>query len=403
MGGGRVAAVGAALWLVGLFAPGGGALAQGTARSLDLDTSVRSLGRGGAANAVFWDGGNEWANPALLGYRRGLSFAWERQELVPELADDVLLSSRRLSLGLWGVGFSTMGQPIDVIGGADLDYGSSEATDPEGNPVGSADSFEHIRAWSAGVSVAELLDHVTSLFGGRSSVADWADVAVGTSRKRVAMALYPPETHKADATDWGILARVTPLDTRRGTGGDAGATHRVELSFGHSMLNANDAMLDVGRFGRRYPTSRIKRDGGAIGWTMRAAPEAAGAGRRMARWLGPDRALVRVVVAADREHVSAGGDESAAYDVDRRGLDASFGRVLALRVGQVRDVEGDIDGFSWGLGFGAPLGPLAELAYDFASIPQAEGLGPRHAHAVTLRLDVLETLRTWREEGSHAN
>ena len=403
MGGNRVAVFGAAVWVAGMFALGGDAIAQGTARSLDLDTSVRSLGRGGAANAVFWDGGNEWANPALLGYRRGLSFAWDRQQLVPELADDVTHTSRRVSLGLWGVGFSSMGQPVDVIGGADLDYGSSEGTDPGGNPTGTYSSFEHIRAWSLGVSAAAVLDQVAALFGGRTSVADWADVAVGTSRKRFAMALFPPETHTANATDWGLLARLTPLDTRRGAGAAAGATHRVDLSFGHSMLNANDATLDVGLFGRAVPTSRIKRDGGAIGWTLRAAPGAGGPGRRMARCLGPDGALVRVVLAADREHVSAGDDESGAYDVERRGLEAAFGRVFALRLGHVRDEEGDIDGYSWGLGVGAPLGPLAELAYDFASIPQAEGLDHRSAHSVTLRLDVLETLRTWREEGSHAN
>ena len=397
-----VAAVGAALCVAAFTWPVGEAAAQGTARSLDLDTSVRSLGRGGATNAVFWDGGNEWANPALLGYRRGLSFSWDRQELVPDLADDVVLSSRRVSLGLWGLGFSTAGQPVDVIGGTDLDYGRSEIVDAGGNPIGAYDSFEHIRAWSFGASLANLVDNAVIALGRRSGLADWADLAAGVSRKRITMAIYPPETYTANATDWGVLVRVSPLDTRRGAGAAPGATHRLDLSFGHSVLNSNDALIDFPFYGP-VPTSRIRRDGGAVGWTLRASPEAARADRRLHCALGRDLALVRVVFAMDHEHVGRGDDEGYGYDVDRWGGEAALGRVAALRLGHVQDWTGGIDGWSWGFGLGAPLGSLADLAYDFASIPQASGLDHRHAHSVTLRLDVLGALGSWREEGGRAN
>ena len=51
--------------------------AQGTARSLDIDASIRSAGMGGACNAVFWGADpNDWANPALLGYHSGLRYSW---------------------------------------------------------------------------------------------------------------------------------------------------------------------------------------------------------------------------------------------------------------------------------------------------------------------------------------
>jgi hypothetical protein len=402
--GGRVrAAMAAAMAMLGMVALGGDAAAQGTARSLDLDTSVRSLGRGGASVAVFWDGGSEWVNPSLLGYRNGLSFTWDRHELVPGVADGVVLSSRRLSLGLWGVGFSTSGQPVDVIGGTDLDYGAQYMTDASGNFIGTWHSYEHIRSWSLGLSAATLFDHAAALLGNAMRLSDWADVAVGGSWKRVGVALDPPQTFSTDATDIGLLVRLSPLDTRRGAGAGGGVTHRVDLSYGQVVLNSNDPTIDFGIYGGAVPTSRLERNGGAIGWTVRLSPEDLRRDARLRRIAGPDGAMLRVVAARDGEHVSAGQNEAYAYDVDRWGTEITFGRVAALRTGHVSDREGDIQGFSWGFGLGAPLGPVGEVSYDFSSTPQAEGLDSRHSHSVTLRVDVLATLKSWREEGSHAN
>ena len=380
----------------------GSAAAQGTARSLDIDTSVRSQGRGSASNAVFWDGGNEWANPALLGYRNGFSVTWDHQQLVPQLADDVVMSTRRVSLGLWGLGVSVAGQPIDVIGGSDLEYGWSESTDIFGNPVPGPYSFEHTRAWSLGASLAGVFDELSARFGRSSSISDWADVAVGGSRKRVAVAFFAPYTYGTDATDIGVFARVSPIDTRRSAPGGAGSTQRLDVGYGHSVINANDAFIDYGGFSGPSPLSRIKRDGGSIGWTLRASPEKVKASRGLWRILGPDQALWRAVLAYDREHVSAGDEETYAYDVEHWGAEVSMGRLCAARVGHVLDRAGEIDGFSLGVGVGAPLGPLAELAYDFASIPQGGDLNNRYAHSLTFRLDVLGTLKHWREEAPDA-
>lgn len=392
----RALALAAALAL-----PAGNAAAQGTARSLDLDTSVRSLGRGSASSAVFWDGGNEWANPALLGYRRGFSVTWDYQQLVPQLAD-VSMSSRRVSLGLWGIGFSTAGQPVDVIGGTDLDYGESEGVDPAGNPTGTINSYERIRSWSIGASLATVFEAVSATLGRRSRVSDWADIAIGRSEKRVELSFNPPTTYGTDATDVGVFARVSPFDSRRSGKGGSGSTQRLDLAFGHSVINSNDAFLDFGLPAGSSPLSRIKRDGGSIGWTMRPSPVAVEASRRTWRVLGPDRELWRVVLAFDREHVSAGDDESEYFDVERWGAEVAMGRVFALRLGHVLDRQGGIDGVSLGVGVGLPIGPLAELGYDFASVPQGGELDNRYAHSLTFRLDVLETLKHWREEAPDA-
>ena len=384
------------------FAFSGRAAAQGTARSLDLDTSVRSLGRGGASVAAFWDGGSEWVNPSLLGYRNGLSFTWDRHELVPEIADNVMLSSRRLSLGLWGVGFSTAGKPIDVLGGTDLDYGVTVETDAAGNPIATSRSYEHIRSWSLGVSAATVFDQVAARFGNGTRLSDWADVAVGGSWKRVELALNPPQTFSTDATDVGLLVRLSPLDTRRSSGSAGGRTHRVDLAYGHAVLNSNNPEIDFGLFGGPVPTSRLERDGGSIGWTVRFAPDELARSGRLRRIAGPDGAMLRVLAARDWEHVSAGSNDASSRDVDRWGTEFDFGRVAAFRTGHVSDREGGILGYAWGFGLGAPLGPLGELSYDFSSTPQAGGLDNRNSQSITLRLDVLATLKSWREEAPHA-
>lgn len=383
-----------------LAAAAGGAAAQGTARSLDIDTSVRSSGRGGASVAVFQDGGSEWVNPALLGYRDGFSVTYDRHQLVPDLADDVVLSSRRVSLGLWGLGFSSAGLPADAIGGTDLDYGESVATDPYGNPISIARSVERVRSWSAGLSVATLADHVAGARGRAGKLSDWADLAAGVSLKQVRMTFYGAEVGETDAADWGVLVRVSPIDTRRG--GAAGRTQRLDLAFGHSVLNANDAAVDFGWAGP-VPTSRLRRDGWSAGWTLRAEEGELAPGRWLRRVAGRDGALLRVLVAMDQEHVgTTDEDEGATYGVDRWGVEAALGRVAALRFGHVRDREGDIDGYAWGFGLGAPLGPLAEVAYDYAHTPQAQQLDGRPSHAVTLRLDVLGTLGHWKKEAADA-
>ena len=72
----RYAQVSLAVLLLSLARPSAG-LAQGTARSMDIDLSIRSAGMAGASNAVFWGGSlNHWANPAVLGYTRGIRYEY---------------------------------------------------------------------------------------------------------------------------------------------------------------------------------------------------------------------------------------------------------------------------------------------------------------------------------------
>ena len=87
--------------------------AQGTARSLDLGVSIRAAGMGQASNAVFWgDGLDQWANPALLGYQRGIRYEWGKTQLVPGLLNDVFFKTNVIKLGGGGFGVSLSGKPL---------------------------------------------------------------------------------------------------------------------------------------------------------------------------------------------------------------------------------------------------------------------------------------------------
>src|SRR5436309_457264 len=114
--------------------------AQGSARSLDLDPSVRAAGMGAASIAVFWDGGNQWANPALLGEQHGLRYEWGKTRLVPDLAADIQFESNVVKLGGSGLGVALSGK--QGIGSLKLDYGQSEGKDDQGNRIGNFNSYE---------------------------------------------------------------------------------------------------------------------------------------------------------------------------------------------------------------------------------------------------------------------
>ncbi|NIW24423.1 MAG: hypothetical protein GWN29_07575, partial [Gammaproteobacteria bacterium] len=121
--------------------------------SLHIDPSIRAQGMGGASSAAFWGGDpNYWANPALLGYHRGLRYEYGKTQLVPDLATDVFFTSTRYSVGAWGVGFAFGGKP-GQLGGSRLDYGRSDFFDANGNFAGSFDSFENVETWGVGVNV----------------------------------------------------------------------------------------------------------------------------------------------------------------------------------------------------------------------------------------------------------
>jgi hypothetical protein len=234
--------------------------AQGSAISTILDTSVRAAGMGRASSAVFWGGGPDaWANPALLGYADGVRFESARTQLVPSLADDVTLKSRRLTLGAYGLGVVLAGKPIDGLGSTRLSYGESQATGPGGEDLGTYEAYEEVDAFGIGLSFARATEAVWRASGNEPPpLARYGDVALGLTKKDVKVFLLPAFPAygiaevggEGEAEDRGLFVRLSPYNTFDGgeeSGGLARTVRaRLDLGHGRSTLNRGQPLVEFG-------------------------------------------------------------------------------------------------------------------------------------------------------------
>lgn len=347
------------------------ACAQGTARSLDLDTSIRAAGMGGASAAVWWGEPGVWGNPASLSGVEGVGWVDGRTRLVPQLDPNVKFRSSRLLLGGAGVGVSLMGDPIGGLGRVRLDYGASPGTDPFGNPTAPFNSFEKTEAWAVGVSPLRLFDALRGTRGKGAREPGPVDFAAGFQHKHTLVALAPSTgfgTAEADCLDWGLSARVSLLP--RST---PGSPAHLELSGGFAVLNANDARFVFLNEDRASPPSRIRRMGLALHASL-ASPWSPVGGANPIWLVTGVRHAFELGLALDSEHVSAGGAPPG-FNVERFGLESTVLGLLSGRIGHVTDRLGDIVGNTWGFGVRLPLGPWASVSYDRASVPQPRDSG----------------------------
>lgn len=342
--------------------------AQGTARSMDLETSVRAAGMGGASAGVWWGEPGVWGNPASLAEATGIRWIDGHTQLLPGLASDVSFDTRRLLVGGGGFGFSFMGSPIEGLGKLRLDYGTSELTDPFGNPVGTFRSYEEVEAWGMGFSPFRVFDALRRLAGHGEPDPRPYDIAVGLQRKHTVVAILPPSlggTASGDTWDVGATGRFTLLP-----GTDPDLPLEFDVSGGISMLNADDEEFDFG-FDRAPPT-RTRR----IGLAMHAATRSPWSGGRnlpLRLFVGELRPL-EVGVAFDSDRNSAGG-KAPFYTVQHFGLEMTLLGVLTGRYGHYSDRAGQIVDDTFGYGVRLPIGPFGAVAYDHATVPQANGSG----------------------------
>jgi hypothetical protein len=391
------------------------AAAQGAGAVFLLDPSVRAAGAGGASNAAFWGGDpNYWANPALLGYHRGLRFEWGRTKLAPDFAPGVQFESKRLSLNVGGVGIAVAGVPDD-FGGLELDYGPVVLPSQGPTPFAVRDRIE---SWSVGLSLAEMAHAAARQSGDPVPEAlRRFDVAAGMTRKEARLGgnLFeaPAETGGAD---WGVLVRLTPVNTfenARRRDAPSGVRHRswrrlrdrdrvereariesrrtptrLDLAYGFSVINADDGSVPRSD-GSLEPLSRMIRHGVS-------AHVASGRADRfvdspwIARGLTPVLALG---FTADHEHVQPGDFADPSYDVRRFGAELTVMNVLSLRAGYVKDDEGDIEDTTLGVGVGYDFGRIAGVRFDWAEVPRAAGLEKIERKGFTAYVDAVALLQ----------
>jgi len=385
--------------------------AESGAQSLLIDPSVRASAMGRSSNAVFWGyDTNYWSNPSLLAYRQGVEYEWGRTQLVPDLAEDVFFTTKRLTLGAWGAGFLVAGKPVSDVGGLRLDYGKSVATDVDGNVLGTFTSYEDTQAFAAGVNVLEFAEHALKA-GGQEipSLSRFGDIAVGWSEKRTHVLLWPtlPALGLSElggyvtTHDSGVMVRITPYDGIDHSGllrkADRVLGARFDLSYGGSTQNYNNAMIAYVDADQADRIARIQ----IKGWGAHAALDTP-------RWRKDDIRSQRFgwVIDVLSPLVSAGitrskqlpliqnasGGLTAGERIENSGWEITIANIYSVRGGKIDDPAGTIQGHTSGWGLGLHLKDAAGFSYDRATVPQSIYLGPVHRKALTFYFN---PIRAW--------
>ena len=292
------------------------ASAQGTGRSLDIQPGARQNGMGATGVAIAEDAtGVSWWNPAGLGFvtRSGVDLTYA--QLVPGLASDVNYNYITFVRPTKGWGAFGLGLII-------LSYGTSEGTDPFGNPTGTFTSNE----------VSPALYYGTKLL---------PDFSVGASLKYIRIQLAPQSLSGVGAT-FGL---------------DVAALYRIpaaNLNLGVNVQNLGPSVTFINE-DETSPLSRNVKAGFA--------------------WDAFEREGFKVLLAGDF-------DQSLVTDEFWQlhgGLELRYTDQIAGRVGYYYDPLGQLEGMTYGLGLG-----WKGLALDFGSIPQAKDSGLPNVTKVTL-------------------
>ena len=292
------------------------AFAQGTGRSLDIQPGARQNGMGATGVAIADDAtGVTWWNPAGLGFVTRSAVDLTYAQLVPGLANDV--NYNYLTYVKPTAGWGAFG-----IGLVFLSYGTSEGTDPFGNPTGTFTSNE----------VSPAISYVTKLL---------PDLSVGASLKYIRIQLAPQSQSGVGATFGLDLAGLYRIPAAR-------------LNLAINVQNLGPSVTFINE-DQRSPLSRNVKAGLA--------------------WEAYSQQGFKVLVAGDF-------DQSLVTDAFWQlhgGLELRYSDQIAGRVGYYHDPLGQLEGLTYGIGLG-----WKGLAVDFGSIPQAKGSGLPNVSKLTL-------------------
>ena len=292
------------------------AFAQGTGRSLDIQPGARQNGMGATGVAIADDAtGVTWWNPAGLGFVTRSAVDLTYAQLVPGLANDV--NYNYLTYVKPTAGWGAFG-----IGLVFLSYGTSEGTDPFGNPTGTFTSNE----------VSPAISYGTKLL---------PDLSVGASLKYIRIQLAPQSQSGVGATFGLDLAGLYRIPAAR-------------LNFAINVQNLGPSVTFINE-DQRSPLSRNVKAGLA--------------------WEAYSQQGFKVLVAGDF-------DQSLVTDAFWQlhgGLELRYSDQIAGRVGYYHDPLGQLEGLTYGIGLG-----WKGLAVDFGSIPQAKGSGLPNVSKLTL-------------------
>lgn len=344
--------------------------------------STRGVALGSASTASPWGiDPDPWANPALLGYQRGLRYEGSEAQLVPDFTDDVFLHTNRLTLGHGGIGILVADRPGLSEPGVRIDFGEQVMTDETGTEIGRVESREDIEAFGVGVSLRELQRHTGRL--DEDGPMRYFDFAAGFSYKTLRTGLAgatvttPYVFGEGSSFDLGFLL-LGNLVRRADANGQP--LLAVDAALGLAFLNFDDGEVEFSDPAQTDPILQQRRLGlglhAAFGsGTMLSLP----AGSRLAGALSP---LVDLQFTVDRTHVEPEDDQ------ELWGLELTLLNIFSWRTGHVTDEQGDIDGDTSGWGAGIQLPGIGGFRVDRATRPQADGLSDVDREGYLVWLDV---------------
>jgi hypothetical protein len=363
------------------------------AQSTFLDPSIAAAGMGRAGSAVFWgEFPNGWANPALLGYHQGVRYAYGSNQLIPSLAEDLTFKSHEITIGYGGLGISLAGKPIEALGHLRLDYGPSELTDVNGNPIGTYDSYEQIDQFGVGLNVMETFATIQRLTGHEpSTLSRLVDLSIGHTWKTVTIDLAPvlssnPGRGEVSQRDFGALLRVTPIDgfPRDASGAGTGLAWRLQVAAAYAARNYADTAT-----GSDFVTFVDEEQliGGSARLSARL-PVADEGG--IWNFVEPTLALGLTVESANYY----GGDTKLkGYDITRAGEELALLETLYLRHGDMYYDAGDQTYETFGVGVRLRYKKMIGFTYDWAQVPQGVFFGNVGRQGVTFFVDPLRLAR----------
>jgi len=407
--------LGVAMLLASLDA--GPVFAQSPAISTTLEPSVRSSGMGRASNAVFWGGDPDyWGNPALLGYYDGIRYEHGSTQLVPDFTDDVYFTTKRITLGAYGLGLALSGEPFDGMGSTRLSYGVSQATSSTGEDLGSFESYEDIKSWGIGLSLGRAVESIWRRTDKPApAVTQYVDVALGMNWKDVTLVLSPdlpgiPGAGQGSghANDQGLFVRISPYNSFDGArlipALDSTLALRLDGSFGISTINQGEVTFVAdNRSDNMVEEHRT-------GWAARMAAHPIALKTHLEddhlAWL--DQTLSPLLsfgaawdqVTFNSEIVDPSGAVSVREsEIEHTGWELSLLNIVTIRRGHISDPDGSIDGPTTGWSAGLTYAGVLGFRYDEATVPQAtdpftgQHLANVHRSAWTIFMDPIEASR----------
>ena len=389
------------------------ALSGSGAISLTFNTSSRAEGMGGAGVAMAWDANtNHWANPALLAFRPGIQYLDFSSNPAGDLDEDILLTSKELTLGAYGVTLLLAGGLAD---GVYLDMGSQQGTDENGNPTGEFNTYMKSEHWGLGADFVQLAEIIWGKEKG-TWTRNWA-FSGGYVWKDFEDSLSPDPygdggnaSGTGQASDWGLLLRYTPFHLGLEKGLKDGATVGFEagIALGYSVLNSTDQFIKHTDADQSdpFPTMHV------YGTSLRCAFPLIDSKREQldAKGWGILGDMINPLFSfavsfqniqpgfvwdSEQQDYTYEWDTSGSNDETGYGLEVGLANILYYRWGHKSANYADVDDSTQGFGVNLQAGRLGGARYDWASTPHGEGLSNITSRTWSFWVDPVAMIEAW--------